>query len=267
VGETVAIYARLVRAQVRAQTRYRISFTVDLVATTLAVALDLVTVLVLFRATRTLAGFGLAQAFLMASLASCGFATADLVVGNIDRMRDTIRLGQLDTVLVRPLGVLTQLLATDFAPRRIGRVVQGVVVLAVATAAAHVHATPAHAVLLVLAPLSGAVFFSAWLVAGATISFWWIDSGEFANGFTYGGRDFVAYPMTVYSGLFRRLFGYGLGFAFIAYYPALVLLDRRDPLGLPAWVGWCAPLVATLAATVAAVAWHIGVRQYRSTGS
>ena len=37
--------------------------------------------------------------------------------------------------------------------------------------------------------------------------------------------------MTVYGRLFRRLFAYGLGFAFVAYYPALALLGRPDPAG------------------------------------
>jgi ABC-2 type transport system permease protein len=189
------------------------------------------------------------------------------VMGNIDRLRNIIRLGTLDAAMVRPLGVLGQLLASEFAARRIGRVVQGVTVYGIALAAAHVRPTAAHAVMVVLAPLCGLVFFSAWFLAGATISFWWIDSGEFASGFTYGGRDFVAYPVTVYSGLFRRVFGYGLGFAFIAYYPGLVLLDRPDPLGLPGWTGWGTPAVAAVAAGVAALLWRIGVRQYRSSGS
>jgi ABC-2 type transport system permease protein len=261
------VYAHILRAQIRAQVQYRVSFTIDIIGTTAALTLDLVTVLVLFRVTRSLAGFGLAQAFLMAGVASCGFALADMVSGNIDRLQVTIRSGQLDAVLVRPLGVLPQLLALDFAPRRIGRVVQGVVVLAVGLRFAHVAWTPEHVTMAVLAPLSGAVFFTAWFVGGATVAFWWIDSGEFANGFTYGGRDFVTYPMTVYSGQFRRVFGYALGFAFVAYYPSLVLLDRPDPLGLPRWVGWTAPLVALVAATVAASFWRTGVRHYRSTGS
>jgi ABC-2 type transport system permease protein len=260
-------YYRLTRSQVRAQTRYRLSFTIDLVASTLATTLDLLTVLVLFRVTRTLAGFALPQAFLMASLASCGFSLADVVCGNIDRLRVTIRTGTLDAVLVRPLAVLPQLFAVDFAPRRIGRMVQGVTVLAVAVGVAHVRWTPEHVAMLVIAPLSGAVFFSSWFVAGATVAFWWIESGEFANGFTYGGRDFTAYPLTVYSGLFRNLFGYALGFGFIAYHPALVLLDRPDPLGGPAWLGWTAPLVAAVAALLASAIWRIGIRHYRSTGS
>ena len=105
-------------------------------------------------------------------------------------------------------------------------------------------------------------------VATATVAFWWIDSGEFANGFTYGGRDFTSYPITVYSGLFRRLFAYGLGFAFVAYYPALALLGRPDPLGLPGWVGWASPAGrGCVAAGRRGGRWRTGVRHYRSTGS
>ena len=65
----------------------------------------------------------------------------------------------------------------------------------------------------------------------------------------------------------RWLFGFGLGFASVGYYPTLALLDRPDPLGLPGWVGWCAPAVSLVTAGVATLAWRAGVRQYRSTGS
>ncbi len=63
------------------------------------------------------------------------------------------------------------------------------------------------------------------------------------------------------------MFAYALGFAFVGYYPALALLGRADPLGLPAWVGWSSPVVAMAAAFLAAVVWRLGIRHYRSTGS
>ena len=63
------------------------------------------------------------------------------------------------------------------------------------------------------------------------------------------------------------MFAYGLGFGFVAYQPALVILGRADPLGLPAWAGFCSPLVALAAASVAAGVWRSGIRHYRSTGS
>ena len=72
-----------------------------------------------------------------------------------------------------------------------------------------------------------------------------------ANSFTYGGRDFTTYPLPVYGAWLRRSFGYLFGFAFVAYLPALALLDRSDPFGVPTWLGWCSPVAAAGAGAVA----------------
>jgi ABC-2 type transport system permease protein len=103
--------------------------------------------------------------------------------------------------------------------------------------------------------------------ATATVTFWWVESGELGNALTYGGHDFSGYPITAYGALFRRLFAYGLGFAFVAYYPALVLLGRDDPLGAPAALGYGCPLIAAAAAFLAGLLWRAGIMHYRSTGS
>ena len=228
--------------------------------------LDIVSVVVLFRVTPTLGGFGFAEVFLMA-LASCAFATADLVVGNVERLRQYVRSGLFDALLVRPLSSLAQLMAMDVATRRVGRVAFGVVMLVLAAANAQVEFTPARLALLTVTPIAGAVIFGAVFVATATVAFWWIESGEIANGLTYGGLNFTQYPITIYGALFRRLFAYAVGFAFVAYYPTLALVDRPDPLGAPAFLGYAAPAIAVMAAVAAGLAWQTGVRHYRSTGS
>ncbi len=260
-------YWRLVQAQVRSQAQYQASFVAEFIGSVLFAAVDIAGVLVLFRVTRTLGGFDFRAAFIMAGLAGCAFALADLTVGNIERIRFYVRSGLLDAILVRPLGALPQLLAVDVAPRRVGRFLFTVALLAVAAHTAPVRWTAARLVLLLLAPVAGAVLFGAVFVASATVAFWWIESGEFANALTYGGRDFTSYPMTVYGPFFRRLLSYGVGFAFVGYYPALALLGRPDPLGLPSWAGWASPLVAVVAATLAALLWKHAIRHYRSTGS
>jgi ABC-2 type transport system permease protein len=260
-------YLRLAAAQMRSQAQYRTSFLVEIAGSVTYGVIDTGAVLILFNVTRTLGGFGFRATFLMASLAGCAFALADLTVGNIERIRFYVRTGLFDAILVRPLGALPQLLAIDFSPRRVGRLVFTVGLVAVATRVATVHWTPARVALLVITPIAGAVLFGAVFVVTATVAFWWIDSGEFASALTYGGRDFTGYPMTVYQGLFRRVLGYGVGFAFVGYYPALALLGRRDPLGLPALAGWAGPVVALVACAVAGTFWRFGVRHYRSTGS
>lgn len=260
-------YLALLRGQARAQTAYRVSFAIDLATNVAVTAMDVLAVLVLFRVSRTLGGFTLRETLVMVGFSSCAFATADLTVGNIERVKLYVRTGLLDAVLIRPLGALPQLVLMDLPLRKISRAFFGVGVLGTALWLAPIEWTAARVALVPVAVLGGVVFFGSIFVASATVAFWWIESGEIGNAFTYGGRDLTAYPITVYDGWFRRIFAYGLGFAFVAYYPALALLGRADPLGLPAWAGYAAPGVALLAATAAAVVWRVGIRHYRSTGS
>jgi ABC-2 type transport system permease protein len=260
-------YVALLGGQFRSVASYRASFVFEVVTNVCGTAFDVLTVLVLFGVTGVVGGFTLPEALLTVSLSSCGFALADFTVGNIDRLKTYVRTGTLDAVLVRPLSALAQLLLMDLPLRKVLRVLLGVAVLGVAVRLNGLDWTPARVVLLVLAPLAGAVFFGAIFVLCASLAFWWVDSGEIGSAFTYGGREFASYPVTVYAGWFRASFAYGLGFGFVSYQPALALLGRADPLGLPAWAGYVSPLVALVAAALAAAVWRTGIRHYRSTGS
>jgi ABC-2 type transport system permease protein len=267
VGETLRIYAKLVGAQGRAQASYRFSFWLDLAFNSIVVGGDLLAVLVIFSRVPDLGGFTVRETLVLFGLALSSFSLADLLVGNIERIRTYVRLGTLDGVLIRPLGVLPQLLAMDVGYRRIGRLTYAVGIFFVALAYAHIAWTPARLALAIAGPLAGALFFVSYFVATSTVAFWWIESGELANALTYGGRDFTSYPITVYGTWFRKVFAFGLGFAFVAYYPGLALLGKPDPLGGPSWLGWACPLIAFAAAGLATLAWRTGVRHYRSTGS
>jgi ABC-2 type transport system permease protein len=260
-------YAALLGGQWRSLLSYRASFMVEMITNIGGTALDVIAVLVIFRATPTVAGFTLSEAILMVSLSSCAFNLADFVVGNIERLKTYVRTGMMDSVLVRPLGALPQLVVMDLPLRKALRLLLAVGVLMVALQVNAIDWTPARVALAVLAPLAGGVFFGSIFVLSASLAFWWVDSGEIGNAFTYGGRDFTAYPVPVYAGWFRWIFAYGLGFGFVSYQPALALLGRADPLGLPGWAGFASPLVALAAVGVAAAVWRSGIRHYRSTGS
>ncbi|GLZ38714.1 ABC-2 family transporter protein [Actinokineospora sp. NBRC 105648] len=263
----VAVYARVVGAQIRSQVQYRGSFLLEVFGSMVTNALDVATVFVLFSVTGGLGGFGGTEVLLMAALSAVCFSWGDLVMGNSERLREYVRTGMFDSLLLRPLSSLAQLTAITFALRRVGRAVQGLVLYVIALLLADIDWTVGRVVLAVLAPIAGTVFFASLFVAGATVAFWWIESGEVANAFTYGGRDFTSYPSTMYGGWFGDLFTLGIGFGFVAYYPSLALLDHPDPMGVPSWLHWCSPVVALIAASLAALFWRVGVRHYRSTGS
>lgn len=262
-----AIYRRLVRAQVRSQLSYRASFAMDCVAQALGGATELVVILTLFGHIPAMGGFSVEEVVLMYGLANLAFSLADLVAGQIERLPTYIRAGTLDAVLVRPLSVLGQLFAADLQLRRLGRTALALAMVGYALIGADVVWSPATVALLLIAPIAGAVIFGSFFVAACSVSFWVIEGGELANSVTYGSGMLTSYPITIFGPWLRRLLAFVVPGAFVAYFPALALLGRPDPLGLPAFLQWSSPVVAVLAAGVAGLIWRAAVRHYRGTGS
>lgn len=263
----IRAYAVIVRSRIAAQASYRTSFAVELASQGLLVLVEFVEVYVVFQQVDVLGGFGYAEVALMYGLAAVAFGLADLAVGHVDGLPRYLRTGTFDAFLLRPLSALGQLVTSDFSLRRLGRVLTGCVVLAVALVAADLDWTAARVVLLAVTPLAGAVIFSAVFIAASTIGFWVVEGMEFANAFTYGGSYLSSFPFTVFGTALRRFFTFVVPVGFVAYLPALALLGRRDPLGLPGWLSWVALPVAVLALAAALQLWRTGLRRYVGTGS
>lgn len=261
------VYRRIVASRVRSQLAYPVSFALDCVAQALGQALELVVILVVFGRVQSLGGFERDEVLLVYGLAGIAFGLADLAVGQLDDLPRWIRTGEFDVLLARPLGALAQLVTSDLQLRRLGRVVVGLVVLVVVISGAGVEPTPLNLALLVVTPLVGTVLISAIWVATCAVSFWVVDGKEVANAFTYGSSLTTSYPITVFGPWLRRVFCFAVPSAFVAYFPALALLDRPDPLGLPHWLRYASPLVAVVAVAAAALVWRTAVRRYQGAGS
>ncbi|MFD5824312.1 ABC transporter permease [Lentzea sp. NPDC060358] len=261
------VYPRLIGAKLKSQLSYRSSFAIDLVTQVIAQGYELVVILVLFTHITALGGFDRDEVLLMYAFAGAAFGVADLFAGQLDHLPNYIRTGSFDVLLMRPLRTLPQIMCSDIRLRRVGRITGALGVLVYALAHVSIDWTPARVVLAVATPLAGAVIYSSVWVVACSICFWIVEGREFANAVTYGSNAFTSYPINVYSRPLRWLMAFVVPGAFVAYYPSLALLGKQDPLGLPGWVGWTSPLVAALAAGVAALVWRFAVGHYRGTGS
>ncbi|CAN5844055.1 ABC transporter permease [soil metagenome] len=264
---TLRLYGHLVRARVRSQTEYRASFALDVIGSTLIASADFVVILILFDRLPALGGFTLEEVALIYGLSGVAFGLADLCVGHLDKLRDLIRDGTFDALLVRPVGSLFQAVSSDFALRKLGKVAQAAAVLAVALVANDLTWTIDRVLVIAVAIAAGAVIFASVWVIGCSITFWTVESTEVANAFTYGGNQLTSYPINIFGPVLRRLLAFVVPLAFVGYFPALYVLDKPDPLGLPRALQLASPLVAVASAAVASWVWRLAVRHYRSTGS
>jgi len=145
-------------------------------------------------------------------------------------------------------------------------VVAGLPVLVVVLFQVEVDWTAARVGLLVLAPLSGAVIFGSLFVAAGAVSFWLLDGREVGNALTYGSGYLAQWPTGVLGPVLGRFFTFVVPAAFTGYLPALALLGRENPAGLPDWLPWASPLAALLSAAAAGLLWRTGVRHYVGAG-
>lgn len=263
---TLAIYGRLVGARIRADWQYRTSFVLLLLGQTIVAGVDFLAIAVIFSAVEELAGWSVAEVAFLYGVSGIAFGIADLLVSPVELASRHIKAGSFDQFLIRPVGALWQLLAMEFAARRMGRSVQPFVVLVIALGAVDVDWTPAAVAMVVISILSGIAIFGAIWVITSAFAFWTVETQEIANSFTYGGSTMTNYPMDVLGAWLRRFVTFVVPLASIAYLPGAWLFDKPTP-GVPRAAAWLGPLTAALAVGLARVVWVQAVRHYRSTGS
>lgn len=270
MADALRAYGLIVAMWVRSTMAYRMSFLLSAFGNFSSSMLEFVTVMIMFSHVDTIGGFTLAEIALLYGACSTSLGLADLLLGNLDRLGSRVRDGSLDALLVRPVPVFLQLAADRFALRRLGRVTQGLLVLGWSlTELGPVRSgwSPVEWVLLPVMVLSGAALFGAIFVIGGSFQFWAQDAAHVQDSFTYGGNALLRFPPTVFGADLVRGVTFVVPLAFVNWVPALRLLGRDDPLGLPGWVDFLSPLVAAAMGGLAAALWRLGLRGYRSTGS
>lgn len=261
----VAAYVAISRLWIRSSLEYRVSFWTMTVGGLFATGIDFVGIWVMFSHLTTYGGFDLREMGFLYGTSQLGIGIADLVVGNVERIGMQIRLGRLDAMMSKPVPLLVQVCADQFALRRVSRIVQGAAVLA--WASWEVDWTPARALVLVMMLVCGGVIFVGVFISFSCVQFWTSDASEFANAFTYGGVTLLEYPLTVFPKQLALGLTFVLPIAFANWYPSLFILGRHDTTGLPHWLELASPLAALVMVVVTSSVWRLGVRHYTSTGS
>lgn len=246
---------------------YRTSFIALTIAQFVVTGLDFVAIFIMFAHTDQLAGFTLPEVAFLYSSSGLAMGLADLLLGNIEQIGQRIRNGSLDTMLVRPVPAIVQAAADRFALRRLGRISQAGVVFAWSLWALDIGWTVDRILLLPVMVIAGTAIFCGIFIFGAAFQFLANDAAEVANAFTYGGNTMTQFPPALFAVEMVRAATFIIPLAFVNWMPAMHILSRPDPLGLPEFLRFASPLVAVALLLVAGLAWRTGIRNYRSTGS
>lgn len=265
----LSLYFRLVLVQLQSQLQYRAAFIFDILGTAFLVFIEFAAVAVVFERFENIKGWTLGEVALLWAVVEVSFGFMDMVFQGFDppRFAEKVRLGTFDQLLLRPVNITLQVLASELELRRIGKIILGIGIFFLALKLTNIEWTVIKVLLVPCMVISMTMFFAALFMIGSTITFWTVQSIDLLKILTYGGTYLMTYPMHIYQNWMRRVFTYIVPAIFLNYYPALYILDKEDPFNFPSFAPFMGPVLASLMLLLAFRFWIFGIRHYKSTGS
>jgi ABC-2 type transport system permease protein len=256
------LYLKYFAINFTSQMQHKASFFMTMAGQFLVSFSALLGVYFMFLRFNTVEGFTFGQVLICFAVVLMSFSSAEMFARGFDLFPQMLGNGQFDRALVRPRGVIFQVLGMKMEFSRFGRFFQAVLIIIYAIPNCGVVWSADKIGVLCLMIVCGAVVFFALFLVYAAFSFFTVQGLEFMNVFTDGGREFGKYPFSVYGEGILRFLTYVIPLALFQYYPLLYLLGRETGLRHA-----LAPVASLLLVVPAYGFFRFGLRRYKSTGS
>ena len=258
----MTLYLKYISIHMKSQMQYKTSFFLTILGQFLVSFTVLLGMFFMMNRFNTVDGFTLQEVLLCFATVLMAFSIAECFARGFDTFPQMISNGEFDRVLVRPRGVVFQILAGKADFSRLGRLTQAVLVFCYAIPASGVIWTADKIITLLLMISCGTLVFFALFLIYAAVAVFTIEGIEFMNVLTDGGREFGAYPFSIYGESILKFLTYVVPLALFQYYPLLYLLDREQSIFY-----MLAPLLSLIFLLPAYAIWRFGLYKYKSTGS
>ena len=207
-------------------------------------------------------GFTFEQILLCFAAILMSFTIAETFARGFDVFPRLIGNGMFDRMLVRPKGVIFQVLASTVDIARLGRGVYAIILFCYAIPNSGVVWTPDKILTLCLMVICGTVVFFCLFLIYAAFTFFTLEGLEFMNVLTHGGQEFGRYPFSIYGENVLKILTYVIPLALVQYYPLMYLLGIESSK-----LYMFAPLLGLLFIIPSYGFFRFGLHCYKSTGS
>jgi ABC-2 type transport system permease protein len=237
--------------------QYRLNFFVQLLQSTVALAVGLIVIAVVYSHTERLGGWSQAQLLaVMGVHLLIGGIIRTFIAPNMRRLMEDVNEGTLDYALTRPADSQLMVSVRQFSIWSAIDIVMGVLVVVWAGVAVDGAVGVLGTLSFLVVILCGSVIvYSVWLAA-TTITFR-IIRGDYVMQLLDGIYEAGRWPVTLYPTWLRLTLTFLVPLAFAVTVPAEVVAGRFDGSS-PAW----AIVVTAVFATGSRVIWQRGIRQY-----
>ena len=207
----------------------------------------------------------------MLFLFSILFLTYAIVVALFADLRDfscMIREGRFDRLLVRPRGLLFQLILNNAdVLATVGHGTLGVLLFVISAGRVGIQWDFVTILYYIGAIIGGVLIQGGIFIIFSALSFYFVETGSIREIFYWNMRKFAGYPISIYNKLIQTIMIYVVPFAFVNYFPAQYLLRKEDMALYNEAYMYMAPVVGIVIYVIAYIFWRISLKRYTSTGN
>ena len=257
------LYLKLQLIQLRTAVEYRADFWIGILGASLMHGAGLVFVVALFGQINEIAGWSAWEVAILYGLALIPRGLTELFCDGPWTLRMMLNKGEFDRVLVRPVSPALQVATMLASIHGVGQLTLGTVTFWLGASRSDLDWTWWKAAFFVAIVISSWIMFCAINFLVNLIGFW-EPSAQSAIPTAYAMLiDFAKFPLDIYHNAIKVLITVVAPYAFISYFPALVLLDKETAW---TWLGLASPLVTIVVVLLTSRLWKIGLNRYQGVG-
>lgn len=263
IKKNLQLYAKLQLVQIRAAVEYRADFWIGILGAMLQQGAGLVFVSALFSRIPEVAGWTVWNIAILYGLAMLPKGLTELFCDGPWTLRAKVNSGEFDRVLVRPVSPALQSATAIVSIHGFGQVILGIIVLSLGISRSEIVLQWWTLPYLAMVVLSSAVMIGALNFVINMIGFWEPSTQSALPTMLALLIDFAKFPLDIYTMVIRGLVTIVMPYAFVSYFPALMLLGRDTPWR---WLGLATPLVTVLVITFTSWLWGKALNRYQGVG-
>ena len=253
------VYLRFIKEHIKSQLKNKIYLLLNLVGQFLISFVTFSGMYFMFNKFHSIANFSYNQTIMCFSIILFSFSLAECFAKGFDVLPVIIENSDMDMILLKPQSAIFQILSFRIDLSRIGNLLQAIIVLFYAIFFCDITWTYYKIFVLLIMLISGVFLFFNLYLLRAAICFFSVNSFDFLNILTDGGKFFGQYPIPIYGKYITLFFTYFIPLSLIQFYPVLYLFDKSNRI-----IHSICPILSWVFFLPCYALWQIGIKHYQS---
>lgn len=266
--ENILMITHYIKIVFRTWFQYRVDAILRSLAVFLRESTSIIVILFTFQKFDQVNGWNLNELLFLFSFIFVSYGILILFFTGLRDFDFLIRTGEFDRFLLRPRGVLFQVIVWDadyFAA--IGHGSLGIILFLYSAKKVGIVWNFTKIVYAISTIAGGVLIQGAIFLLIASFSFHMIKTGSVKSLFFHNARDLAKYPISIYPKILQVFLIFIVPFAFVNYFPSQYFLNKADTLVYWNGLFYLTPIIGLVLYFLTYSFWRYSIKKYTSVGN